>query len=456
VALEVFSLEKGCIVAGAYEPVGSRGVEGAVVGAMAKLLVQLVAPYQGPVEGRGPGTPPAPPGGPRISGGEVAAAAGRVILKATPPETRVAVSGPGGFRDQGGAAWERADLAPGSYRLEISAPGHQAETREVALAADDAQVVKVTLRRLGTLEVRGTPAGARVDLTGPGGLAATKGLPVTVADAPSGTYRVRVSREGYAPVEREATVRPGETAVVEVALGREGPGATPPAGAGIPPGGRCEPGDVDAAKERFVAGTSAFKAGRFQEAADAFLGSWTRCGKPALLMNLGQVYLKLGDRARARRYFERYLAEAPPGEGRDTATLVIAELDRQGAAAPSPAVPAPAVPGLRVAEQVHFARGSAAVPPEAAPILGEVAATLRRHPALRVRVEGHADTEEGLPRPTALKRAAEVRTALVALGVAAERLEAAGSGIDRPVAPNITAAGRARNRRVEFTVIGGP
>ena len=44
--------------------------------------------------------------------------------------------------------------------------------------------------------------------------------------------------------------------------------------------------------------------------------------------------------------------------------------------------------------------------------------------------------------------------ALTARGVAAARLEAAGYGFDRPVASNATPLGRAKNRRVEFTLVG--
>jgi len=43
---------------------------------------------------------------------------------------------------------------------------------------------------------------------------------------------------------------------------------------------------------------------------------------------------------------------------------------------------------------------------------------------------------------------------LVAHGVSARRLSSRGFGSEQPIAPNDTPDGRARNRRVEFRVLG--
>lgn len=87
--------------------------------------------------------------------------------------------------------------------------------------------------------------------------------------------------------------------------------------------------------------------------------------------------------------------------------------------------------------------------------LDEAARILRDNPTARVRVVGHTDnvgelrTNEAL----ALARAEAVKALLVARGIAEDRLVAEGAGMSAPIATNVTAEGRARNRRVEFRVI---
>lgn len=61
--LEVLSLEKGCLMASATEPVGRRGAGPAVIGAVAKLMAQLVGLREGPAP-PGPAATPAAPATP--------------------------------------------------------------------------------------------------------------------------------------------------------------------------------------------------------------------------------------------------------------------------------------------------------------------------------------------------------------------------------------------------------
>ncbi|MCB9603605.1 MAG: OmpA family protein [Sandaracinus sp.] len=88
-------------------------------------------------------------------------------------------------------------------------------------------------------------------------------------------------------------------------------------------------------------------------------------------------------------------------------------------------------------------------------ILAAVAAILQRNQQYRrVRIEGHTDNAGNADNNVRLsqQRAEAVRDALVALGIAAERLNAQGFGPNQPIGDNTTSEGRALNRRVEFII----
>jgi outer membrane protein OmpA-like peptidoglycan-associated protein len=101
--------------------------------------------------------------------------------------------------------------------------------------------------------------------------------------------------------------------------------------------------------------------------------------------------------------------------------------------------------------EVAFRSGTAELPPGKMPSLEEIAALLIEHRELDALVEGHTDSAGTAAMNMALsqQRADAVRQALIALGVAPERLSARGIGAARPVATNATSAGRRENRRVE-------
>ena len=52
-----------------------------------------------------------------------------------------------------------------------------------------------------------------------------------------------------------------------------------------------------------------------------------------------------------------------------------------------------------------------------------------------------------------LDRAKSVKRYLVNKGIAPRRIKVAGYGEDKPIAPNSTAKGREKNRRVEFEIL---
>jgi len=129
------------------------------------------------------------------------------------------------------------------------------------------------------------------------------------------------------------------------------------------------------------------------------------------------------------------------------------------AAPPPPPIPAPPAAAVQAqlttlleARRIEFEPSSAVLTAASLPLLEEVRAVLAGAPGLSIRVEGHTD-DRGDPaanRALSQARAEAVADWLAAHGVERARLAAQGFGPDRPLTPNDTAAGRARNRRVDL------
>jgi outer membrane protein OmpA-like peptidoglycan-associated protein len=105
---------------------------------------------------------------------------------------------------------------------------------------------------------------------------------------------------------------------------------------------------------------------------------------------------------------------------------------------------------------IRFAYRSATLDDAALAWLAELAARLREEPTVRIRVNGHTDSDGGLEENTQLsaRRAAAVIEVLVAAGVSRDRIEGAGLGELQPVASNSDEAGQQQNRRVEVVLLG--
>lgn len=143
-------------------------------------------------------------------------------------------------------------------------------------------------------------------------------------------------------------------------------------------------------------------------------------------------------------------------------------LDKDDACPDVPGVPEykgcpPPPPKIKVTEQriefegtVFFDFEQATIKPESYPLLDALAQTMQDHPRIRkVRVDGHTDSvgEDAFNLDLSRRRAAAVADYMIGKGVAAERLASEGFGEARPIADNGTEEGRARNRRVELTIL---
>lgn len=109
---------------------------------------------------------------------------------------------------------------------------------------------------------------------------------------------------------------------------------------------------------------------------------------------------------------------------------------------------------IELKQKVFFATNKAQIQARSFDLLEEVASALAARPTMHVRIEGHTDSQ-GKPASNlqlSQMRADAVKAHLMGLGVAPSRLESVGFGPDQPIETNRTAAGRERNRRVEFVI----
>jgi OOP family OmpA-OmpF porin len=105
-----------------------------------------------------------------------------------------------------------------------------------------------------------------------------------------------------------------------------------------------------------------------------------------------------------------------------------------------------------VALYINFDTGKADLKQDGVATVKEIATLLKSNPTLKLSVEGHTDNvgDASSNKKLSEARARSVTAAIVASGIDAARLSAAGFGQEKPVADNRTEEGRAKNRRVEL------
>ncbi len=113
--------------------------------------------------------------------------------------------------------------------------------------------------------------------------------------------------------------------------------------------------------------------------------------------------------------------------------------------------------GMIRLQNINFDTGKATIKAESFPVLREVAHILQQYPTLQIEIGGHTDNRGGAAMNEKLSgdRAASVLDYLKQNfpQISSSQFTAKGYGPSRPIAPNTTDLGRARNRRVEFKVL---
>jgi chemotaxis protein MotB len=114
---------------------------------------------------------------------------------------------------------------------------------------------------------------------------------------------------------------------------------------------------------------------------------------------------------------------------------------------------------VNILDRILFDSGEAELKPEGQRILEQIAGVLAQHTNRQVHVIGHTDNVPIRQKfasnweLSAARALAAVRFLQERAGVDPRRLGALGYGEFHPIAPNATAEGRARNRRIEVVIL---
>jgi OOP family OmpA-OmpF porin len=108
-----------------------------------------------------------------------------------------------------------------------------------------------------------------------------------------------------------------------------------------------------------------------------------------------------------------------------------------------------------VIQGIEFDRGKETIRPVSTPTLDAAAKVLTDYPTLRVSISGHTDSDGDKQTNLDLskRRAESVKAYFVSKGLDPSRIETRGAGPEEPIADNKTAAGKQKNRRIEFKLI---
>ena len=112
------------------------------------------------------------------------------------------------------------------------------------------------------------------------------------------------------------------------------------------------------------------------------------------------------------------------------------------------------VPKRFVFDNLNFETGSTQLTSESVPTVDSLVVILKAYPAVAVRLEGHTDNtgDAAANKKLSLDRAIVVKEIMIKGGIPDERIGTDGYGEEKPIAPNSTDEGRAKNRRTELVV----
>ncbi len=143
------------------------------------------------------------------------------------------------------------------------------------------------------------------------------------------------------------------------------------------------------------------------------------------------------------------------------APIPLAAVTPPPAPAPTPAPPTPPAPATTsqratFAVDTFFDFDKSVLKPEARAKLDDLVKSIKGINLDLVIAVGHTDSigSNAYNQKLSIRRSEAVKAYLVGKGIDANRIQAGGKGETVPIADNLAAEGRARNRRVEIEVVG--
>lgn len=105
--------------------------------------------------------------------------------------------------------------------------------------------------------------------------------------------------------------------------------------------------------------------------------------------------------------------------------------------------------------QISFNEKSGTLTPQSQTHIAQISEVLKTAPASRVLISGFTDNQgvPGANKTLSQGRADSVRNAMIAQGIASDRIQAIGMGDKNPIGDNNTPQGRATNNRIELSFL---
>lgn len=113
--------------------------------------------------------------------------------------------------------------------------------------------------------------------------------------------------------------------------------------------------------------------------------------------------------------------------------------------------------GMFTTRDILFDVAKATIKPQSFTTINKIATFMKEHPGMSFSIEGHTDSDGDAESNQRLSeaRAEAIKQALIKFGIRDYRLKTKGWGESKPIATNLTAEGKATNRRVEFISLTG-